>query len=217
MNPDGFADAARQVLSDPAYQTAFPAAALPEPPDEPPEWLAELLRRLADSMRWLFESVPGIDMSGTGDGLQAILFALLAAILAAGVFLMLRWLVPKLARRMEQVPEAAEAVQKQTPPHLLLASARQALADGNLDLAAGYLLDAVLMAIAERTGQRQREADTARQILGKVRVEASTLDLLRALVTLRERVHYAGRPPTRVEVESMLTRSEAVVDGAAAS
>ncbi len=217
MKPDDFADAARQVLSDPAYQTAFPAAALPEPPEEPPEWLAELLLKLAETMRWLFEQVPGIDTSGVGDGLQAALFLLLAAILAAGLFLLVRWLAPKLARRPARVARESGAVQPLIPPHALLASARQAMADGNLDLAAGYILDAVLMAIAERTGQRQRDADTARQILGKIRVEASTLDLLRALVTLRERVHYAGRPPARTELESMLARSEAVVDGAAAS
>ncbi|MEQ9327458.1 MAG: DUF4129 domain-containing protein [Rhodospirillales bacterium] len=217
MNPDGFADAARQVLSDPAYQTAFPAAALPEPPDEPPEWLAELLRRLADSMRWLFESVPGIDMSGTGDGLQAVLFLLLAVILAAGLFLLVRWLAPKLALRPAGKPGEVQAEQPQIAPHRLLASARQALADGNLDLAAGYLLDAVLAAIADRTGQRHREADTARQILSKLRAEASTLDLLRALVTLRERVHYAGRPPAQADLDSMLVRSEAIIDGGTAS
>lgn len=218
MNPADFADQARSVLADSAYQTDFPKAVLPEPPDEPPAWLVELLEKIAEVMGGLFDSVPGIDMSGAGDGLRVLLFLLLACIVLAGLFLLVRWLAPMIGRRSDRLPTAVRSESRPpTPARILLASARQAIADGDLDRAAGYLLEAVLAALAEKTGQRHREADTARQILHKIRVEATTLELLRALVTLRERAHYAGRPPAGPELDAMLTRSEAIIDGAVAS
>jgi hypothetical protein len=213
MNPADFADVARDVLSDPAYQTDFPAAPRPEPQSEPPQWLEDLLRKLVEALEWMFADMPGIDTGAIGDGMRVLMFVVLAAVIIAAILLLVRWVAPKLVRRQRDPSREVADTQPQTPPRRLLDRARQAVEAGDLDLAAGLLLEAVLLAVSERSGQSLREADTARQILRKMRVEAATLDLLRGLVTLRERAHYAGRPPARTDIDSMLARSEAVIAG----
>ncbi len=190
-----FADAHRALLADRSIQFDLP----PVEVAEPPLWLKRLLERLAQSDIGL----PGIPdwmrsianfFDNVAPGLGTVFWIVLALVVMAALWAMLRFVVPRLRRR--RAGEAAEESWRPAaePAMLLLGEADELAGRGLYGDAARLLLHRSIADIEERRPDLVRPALTSRDIAALSEIPAPPRSAFARIAMLVERSLFARRP-----------------------
>lgn len=213
MNPQEFGEEARRIISGPDYQNFFPKPESPaaDPAADPPSWLITLFRHIGDFLRWLGEFLPETSSGGADPDIRTTAGVIIALLLVATIIFIFYRLAPRIAFRRSRTGDDTVEAAAPLPDRQGLADVREAFIRGDYDRAAGLLLKAVLGGLFDKPGNHAGKAETARQLLDRIEAEPPLLDLLRSTVSLREKIHYAGRSVSPQEIEQLMQRAEAVI------
>lgn len=185
--------------------------AAPEPPPtriETPEWeLPECSCQAPDTAMGLLQAVLKVA--------AALLIALVVGAFLRGVLLAMRRRErarPDLRPVVEAsvAPIQAEAV-PDTPSEDLLASARRALEQGQLEEAVLYARAASLRALGDAGRVKLHRARTDREYARQVRSDPEVYTPLREVFRAVERVRWAGQPPSADLVRAVFRAAERLV------
>ncbi len=221
MSAHDIISTAKTVLSDPDFQTAFPAAQPVPEQQPPPEWLESFLRSIVDFLKWLLDRLPdGSGLSdlvnvvqGLGDIAQVILLIVLLSVAVMATVIAYRWLAPRIRQLKTGSPtdQGTDGQTKGAEHHDLLSTARKLIDAGDLDAAAACLFRAALGSVLDDDERRERRSQTARHLVSQLQGDEPTRHLLQRLAGVREAVHYAGRTSSPQEFESLFADVSALI------